>query len=172
MMTMKKISNIAILAFVVLVILTISAWFIGGQITMLNAVAGFVSAMLVVAASAFGYYRLVDGAGEVTTNHNLPDITEQIDDKYGLWDEDSEVLDDPKELLKEQRLRLKRSKRGLKSIVKTSKPAISIYRLIAYVILIVTVYKLISANMFEAVAFLSGSTVAPLLVAGYLYFKR
>jgi len=166
------IRNIVILAFVVLVILTISAWFIGGQITMLNAVAGFVSAMLVVAASAFGYYRLVDGAGEVTTNHNLPDITEQIDDKYGLWDEDSDVIDNPKELLQAEKLRLKRSKRGLKSIIKTSKPAISIYRLIAYAVLIATVYKLISKDCFNAVAFLSGTTAAPLLVAGYLYYKR
>jgi len=166
------IRNIAILVFVVLVILAASAWSIGGQITMLNTVAGFVSAMLVVAASAFGYYRLVDGAGEVAANHNLPDITEQIDDKYGLWDEDSEVPDDPKELLKEEKTRLKHSKRGLKSIVKTSKPAISIYRLIAYVILIVTVYKLISADIFDAVAFLLGSTVAPLLVAGYLYASQ
>ena len=170
MMTMIR--NIVILAFLVLVILTISAWFIGGQITILNAVAGYISAMLVVAASAFGYYRLVDGAGEVATNHNLPDITEQIDDKYGLWDEDSEVSDDPKELLQAEKLRLKRSKRGLKSIIKTSKPAISIYRLIAYTVLIVTVYKLISKDCFDAVAFLAGSTAAPLLVAGYLYFKR
>lgn len=169
---MTMIRNITILAFVVLVILAASAWFIGGQITMLNAVAGYISAILVVAASAFGYYRLVDGAGEVTTNHNLPDITEQIDDKYGLWDEDSEVPDDPKELLKEERLRLKRSKRGLKSIIKTSKPAISIYRLVAYIVLIITVYKLISRDCFEAVAFLLGSTASPLLVAGYLYFRR
>ncbi|WOE69235.1 hypothetical protein [Hydrogenimonas thermophila] len=166
------IRNISILAFFVLIILAGSAWFTGGQIALINATAGYISAMLVVAASAFGYYRLVDGADEVTTNHNLPDITEQIDDKYGLWDEENEVPDDPKELLKEEKLRLKRSKRGLKAIIKTSKPAISIYRLIAYVILIVTVYKLISADIFDAVVFLLGSTVAPLLVAGYLYFRR
>jgi len=166
------IRNIVVLAFFVLIILAGSAWFMGGQIALINATAGYISAMLVVAASAFGYYRLVDGADEVTTNHNLPDITEQIDDKYGLWDEENEVLDDPKELLKEEKLRLKRSKRGLKAIIKTSKPAISIYRLVAYVILIVTVYKLISADIFDAVVFLLGSTAAPLLVAGYLYFRR
>jgi len=170
-MTMM-IRNIVILALFMLIILAALAWWLGGQMIMLNAVAGFISAMLIIAASAFGYYRLVEGAGEVTTNHNLPDITEQIDDKYGLWDEDSEVPDDPKELLQEEKLRLKRSKRGFKSIIKTSKPAISIYRLVAYIVLIVTVYKLISADMFEVVAFLSGSTAAPLLVAGYLYFKR
>jgi len=166
------IRNIAIFSSIVLVILATLAWFVGGQITVLNVIAGYISAMLIVAASAFGYYRLVDGAGEVATNHNLPDITEQIDDKYRLWDEDSEVSDDPKELLKEERLRLKRSKRGLKSIIETSKPAISIYRLVAYIVLIITVSQLISRDCFEAVAFLLGSIVAPLLVAGYLYFKR
>ena len=169
---MTTIRNITIFSSIVLVILTALAWFVGGQITVLNVVAGYISTMLIVAASAFGYYRLVDGASEVATNHNLLDITEQIDDKFGLWDEDSEVVDDPKELLKEERLRLKRSKRGLKSIVKTSKPAISIYRLVAYIVLITTVYQLISRDCFEAVAFLFGSTVASLLVAGYLYFRR
>jgi len=170
-MTMM-IRNIVILAFFVLIILAASAWWLGGQMTMLNVTAGFISAMLVVAASSLGYYRLVQGSDEATPHHDLPDITEQIDDKYGLWDEESEVSNDPKELLKEEKLRLKRSKRGLKSIIKTSKPAISIYRLVAYVILVATVFKLISADVFDAVAFLSGSTAAPLLVAGYLYFKR
>jgi hypothetical protein len=169
---MKMIRNIAVLALLVLFILIALAWKLGDQTALLNISAGYITALLVVAASAFGYYRLVDGAGEVTTNHNLPDITEEIDDRYGLWDEDGEVIDDPKELLKEERLRLKRSKRGLKSIIKTSKPAISIYRLVAYIILIVTVYRLISIDSFDAVSFLIGSISAPLLVAGYLYFKR
>lgn len=170
---MKKISNIVVIAFFVLVILAVSALIMGGQIIMLNATAGFISAMLVIAASAFGYYRLVDGAGEAATNHNLPDITEQIDDKYGLWDEDSKFLDNPKELLKEEKLRLKRSKRGLKSIIKTSKPAISIYRLVAYIILVVTVYKLISVDYFEPIAFITGTTVAIFLIVVFLkYFTQ
>jgi len=169
---MKKIFSIAIFASLVLLMLAILAWFIGNQATVLNVVAGFIDTMLIITASAFGYYRLVDGASEVATNHNLPDIAEQIDDKFGLWDKNSEVLDDPKEILKQQKFRLKHSKRSLKSIIKTSKPAISIYRLVAYIILIVTVYSLISKDRFEAIAFLSGSTVASFFVAGYLYVKR
>lgn len=169
---MTMIYNLVAIAFLLLAILTILAWFFGDHMVVLNVVSGYVSTMIVIASSAFGYYRLVDGADRVATNHNLPDITDQIDDKYGLWEEKSDAIDDPKEILKQQKLHLKRSKKGLKSIIKMSKPAISIYRLVAYAILIMIVYRLISKDMFDAVAFLLGSTASSLFVAGYLYYKR
>ncbi len=70
----------------------------------------------------------------------------------------------------EEKRRLKKSRRGLKGFLKTAKPAISLYRIVAYLLLVAGVYALIRSDLFDPLLYLAGAGLAPLVVAGTLYF--
>ncbi|WP_456383250.1 hypothetical protein [Hydrogenimonas sp.] len=144
----------------------------GGVDSLLNFTAGFFSAAVVLAASSFGYWQMVSGAETSTPHHDLPDLVEGIDDRYGLWEEEDKT-ENPKEIgeiMAEEKRRLKKSRRGFKGFLKTAKPAISLYRLGAYLLLVAGVYALIRGDMFDPLLYLAGAGLAPLVVAGTLYF--
>ncbi|WP_456450584.1 hypothetical protein [Hydrogenimonas sp.] len=150
-----------------------AVYFTQGFDGFLNFETGFMSGALVLAASAFGYWQMVSGSEESTPHHELPDIVEQIDDRYGLWEEDPAAApQDVKALLAEEKARLKKSRRGLKGFLRTAKPALSLYRLGAYLALVAGVFWLIRTDLFEPVAYLVGAGLAPLGAAATLYFKR
>ncbi len=148
-------------------------YLLDGYEALLNFETGFFSGALVLAASAFGYWQMVAGSGESAPHHDLPDIVEQIDDRYGLWEEgESEPAEDVKTLLAEEKARLKQGRRDLKTFLKTTKPALSLYRLGAYLVLVAGVFWLIRSETFAPVAYLVGAGLAPLGVAAALYFRR
>jgi hypothetical protein len=150
-----------------------AAWYVGGASTLGNFVTGFFSAALVLAASAFGYWQMVEGSAESAPHHDLPDIVESIDDRYGLWEEErAEEPEDVKAVLARERARLKRGKRGVKGFLRSAKPALSLYRLGAYLVLVAGVFGLIRSDIFEPVAYLAGAGLAPLGTAAALYFRR
>ena len=136
-----------------------------------NFVAGYLCASIVLAASALGYWQLVSGAGESAAHHDLPDAVERIDDRFGLWDE-AEPIEDAAEALKREKARMKERRRGLKEIFRTASPALSLYRLGAYALLIFVVYRLIRDGLFLPVPFLVGAGAGPMVVAVYLYSEK
>ncbi|WP_457597323.1 hypothetical protein [Hydrogenimonas sp.] len=150
----------------------VAAWWLEGLEGALNYEAGFFSALLVVGASAFGYWQMTAGAADEAAHHALPDATERIDDPYGLWEEEEEGTQDVKEVLRQEKERLKRNRKGLKGWLKNAKPALSLYRLGAYGLLAAGILWLIRDERFEPVAYLLGAGAAPLGVAAYLYARR
>jgi hypothetical protein len=151
-----------------------AAWSLGDAAALLKFETGFFSAALVLGASALGYWQMVAESAESAPHHTLPDIVESIDDRYGLWEEEvpSDEKEDVKTVLAREKARLKRSKRGLKSFLRSAKPAISLYRLGAYAVLVAGVFWLIRADLFEPVAYLAGAGLAPLVSALTLYLGR
>ena len=137
----------------------------------INLAAGYISGSIVLAASAFGYWQLVSGAGERAAHHDLPDAVERIDDRFGLWDEE-EPIEDAAEALKREKARMKERRRGFKEIFRTASPALSLYRLGAYALLIFVVYRLIRDDLFLPVPFLVGAGAGPMVVAAYLYSEK
>jgi hypothetical protein len=136
-----------------------------------NGLTGFFSASLVLAAYAFGYWQMVAGARESVPHHELPDIVDRIDDRYGLWEEERDHASaaDIKTVLAEEKARLKKSRRGIKEFFRSAKPAISLYRLAAYGVLVGGVYILIRAERFDALCYLIGAGAAPMVTAVVLY---
>lgn len=142
------------------------------DISAINFLAGYFSALLVFSAAALGYWQMVQGSAQTVPHHDLPDEMERIDDRFGLWEESSEEIEDASKLLKEEKNRLKQQKRGFKEFLKTTKPALSIYRVVAYAILVYAVYRLISAQIFEPVIYLVGVAVAAFAVVTLLWLRN
>ena len=151
-----------------------AAWSLGNAAALLNFETGFFSAALVLGASALGYWQMVAGSAESAPHHTLPDIVESIDDRYGLWEKEEPSVEneDVKTVLAREKARLKRSRKGLKGFLRSAKPAISLYRLGAYAVLVAGVFWLIRADLFEPVAYLAGSGMAPMATALVLYLER
>ncbi|RUM46070.1 MAG: hypothetical protein DSY46_00990 [Hydrogenimonas sp.] len=146
------------------------AWWQEGIEALINFEVGFFSGTLVLAASTFGYWQMVSGSSESSPHHDLPDIVDQIDDRYGLWEEYQKTpTQDVKAILQEEKQRLKKQRRSFKEFLKTTKPALSIYRIVAYGILVTGVLTLISYEIFAPVTYLIGAGLAPLATAVVLW---
>ncbi len=167
---MMKMHSLALVA--VALIGGIAAWYFFGKLFFINFEAGYSSAILVLAATTFSYWRLIKREGEQNVYSGLPDETECIDDRFGLWEEEpTKNLEDASKLLKEQKRRIKSGSRDFKSFLKTSGPAFSLYRLGAYALLVYIVFELMSAKSFEPVAFLAGVAAAPVTVASVFWIR-
>lgn len=147
-------------------------FYLFGKESMLNFEAAYLSALLVIGATIFGYWQMVQGSGSAVPNHDLQDETERIDDRFGLWEEESFESEDAALVLKEEKRRLKSGKRGFREFLKTTKPALSLYRLGAYAVLIYILYKLVSNGVFEPLSYLSGVAAAALTLSTALYIKN
>ncbi len=164
-----KIRNLAALLAAAALFGGVAVWYLLGFDPLINYEVGFFSALLVLGASGFGYWQMVQGSAGSSPHHDLQDETERIDDRFGLWEEDLPQEEDAAKLLKEERARFKKKRRDLKSFLKTAKPALSLYRLGAYAVLLYAVYKLISAGVFDPISYLIGAGAAPLGMAVALW---
>ncbi len=151
-----------------------AVWFMAGKGALVNFETGFFSAALVLGASGFGYWQMVQGSGQSRPHHDLPDETERIDDRFGLWEEDlpESGPEDAKQLFKEERDRIKKGRRDFKTFLRTTKPALSLYRFGAYAVLVYAVFRLISAEAFDPIFYLLGAGAAPLGTAAVLWFMN
>ena len=171
-MTKTTIRNLALLLSLFALVGGGAAYAFAGEEAALNFLAAYFSAAFVVAASGFGYWQMVAGSETSTPHHDLPDIVESIDDRYGLWEEESEPLPDAAEALKREKERLKEAKPSWSQRLHTARPALSLYRLVAYALLLTGLYWLIRHDRFEAVAYLAGAAAAPMVIAATLYFAN
>jgi hypothetical protein len=123
------------------VILVFSAIFFDIKV-ILNTQIGFVTASLVMFASMRSYRRMVNARVEhkIITIDDSRDTIEKLEDPYDLYSETVEQEEgeekDLKEVVKEERQKLKANRRSLGQTLKDTKAALSIYRLGAYFILI------------------------------------
>ncbi len=168
-MTTTKIRNLAALLAAAALFGGAAVWYLLGIDSLINYEAGFFSALLVLGASSFGYWQMVQGSASTAPHHDLPDDTERIDDRFGLWEEDLPQEVDAAKLFKEERAKVKKNRPDFKTFLKTAKPALSLYRFGAYAVLVYAVYKLISADIFDPLLYLLGAGAAPLITAAALW---
>ncbi|BBG65988.1 probable integral membrane protein Cj0851c [Hydrogenimonas sp.] len=145
-----------------------------GESSFTNFETGLFSAALVLAASSFGYWQMVQGSAQSRPHHDLQDETDRIDDRFGLWEEDlpEEVTEDAASLFKDEKRKLKKRGVDFKTFLKTARPALSLYRFGAYAVLVYAVFTLISSDIFEPVSYLFGAGAAPLTAAAVLWFMN
>ena len=138
MMTSISFKVLKRLAIVDILVLFVSVIFFDIKI-LWNTQIGFISASLVMLASMKSYQRMVDARVEhnVITYDDSKDVIDQLEDPYDLYSEDA-IDEDEKDLVevvKEERKKQKDG-RSLTQILKDTKAALSVYRLGAYVVLI------------------------------------
>ena len=101
---------------------------------------GYISSTLVMIASIISYRRMVNARvkEKIITMDDTRDTIDKLEDPYDLYSED--VVDDEKslsEMVKEEKKKLKKSRRSLYQTLRDTKAALSIYRLSSYALLII-----------------------------------
>ena len=106
-----------------------------------NTQIAFITATLVMTGSIFSYRRMVNKRVEhnIITMDDSKDVIDKLEDPHDLYSED--IVEDPdvdlKEAIKEEKQRMKANKRSVFQTIKDTKAALSVYRLGAYVLLVI-----------------------------------
>jgi hypothetical protein len=96
------------------------------------------------------------------------DVIESMDEKYD-FDDDKDK--NPEELLKEVKAEMKQDKRGVLEILKDSKTSLSLYRLLAYGVLILGFLYLNNNHLLHISSYLS-SLAIPIIVFVIILLRK
>ncbi len=126
-----------------------------------------ISSIFVIGGTYLGYANSVKKRAEVLREATLDnsDELDKIDDKHGLYEDDI-VIENPKELLKDEK---KRNKLGFFEALKYI-PAgyLSLYRVFGYLFLIFGFFFLLDEGFLDISSYLLGFAILPLSALIYL----
>lgn len=138
-----------------------------------NAETAFIAAFLILMGSMYSYHRLVQRNLENETAMADEDLVEKIDDPYDLYSEAEEggVEDDRslKEVIKEEKARLKANRATVRNVSKSAPALFSLYRIVPYGVLILGFIALKNNHILLLGYFLPG--LAAGIVTGFLSGK-
>ena len=102
---------------------------------------GYITATMVMIASIISYRRMVNARvkEKIITMDDSRDTIDKLEDPYELYGEEEEVDEskDLSEVVKKEKKKLKKNKRGLYQTLRDTKAALSVYRLGSYALLII-----------------------------------
>ncbi len=143
---------------------------------LLNTQIGFLSASLVMLGSMKSYKRMVDARVEhaVITTDIDRDVIDKLEDPHDLYSEErvEEPVEDMRTAIKEEKKRLKANRRTLFEILRDTKGALSLYRIGAYVLLILGFLYLNRHGLLHLPSYLFSIGLPPLIVAFMLVSAR
>ncbi|WP_457606566.1 hypothetical protein [Nitratifractor sp.] len=152
------------------VLLLAIAYLTGGASAALSSQVGYWSSVLVVAASMGSYRRMVRQrleAGMVGVEERDP--LEKIDDPHGLYEEEEPAVPEtPREMVREEKARLKKQRRSPLQVGRDAVPAFSFWRLGAYGILVLGFFILLGLGMMNLAAYLPALALPIVLVVWQL----
>jgi hypothetical protein len=137
-----------------------------------NAEVAFVSAFLILLGSMYSYRKLVQRNLENETAMHQEDLVEKIDDPYDLYGEEETAGEDDrplKEVIKEEKARLKANRATVKNVSRSTPALLSLYRIVPYGMLVLGFIALKNNNMLLLWYFLPG--LAAGIVAGFMSGK-
>ncbi|MCB4743248.1 MAG: hypothetical protein LGB07_06965 [Sulfurovum sp.] len=132
--------------------------------TLLNTQIGFLSATLVIFASIKSYKHMVNTRveNEIIAMDIDKDIVDKLDDPYDLYSEDIE----------EEKQHFKTNSRSLSEVVKDTKPTLSIYRIGAYLLLVLGFLYLSHHDFLQLPAYLLSLGLSPLTIVVLLIYNK
>ncbi len=145
-----------------------------GQVWLINSQVAFLSSSLIVLASMKSYKNMVSNAiaaGAVADDGR--DTLEKLEDPYALYDE-VKMIEEEKtlvEVVKEERVTLKKGRRSIWKTTKDTKASFSFYRLSAYAILVLGFFYLNSNKTLELIPYLSFLSV-PLFIVIFMLLNN
>ncbi|MDM5270725.1 hypothetical protein PGH07_00865 [Sulfurovum sp. zt1-1] len=154
---------------IIKLLLIIDLFLIAGSIiffdtkVLYNTQIGFFSSTLVMIGSMFSYLRMVNKRVEhnIITVDDSKDVIDKLEDPYDLYSED--IVEDPDvdlaEAIKEEKQRMKANKRSLFQTLKDTKAALSIYRMSAYILLVLGFFYLHRHEMLHIPSYLISLTL-------------
>lgn len=144
--------------------------------TVYNTQIGFISSTLVMFASIISYRRMVNTRVEhnIITVDDSKDVIDQLEDPYDLYSEEvvEEEVPDLVETVKEERKKLKENRRTLFQTLKDTKAALSVYRLSAYVLLILGFLYLNRHELLHIPTYLLALGLPPLIIVVMLLREK
>ena len=143
---------------------------------LLNTQIGFLSASMVMLGSMKSYKRMVDARveNEVITTDIDRDVIDKLEDPHDLYSEErvEEPVEDMRTAIKEEKKRLKANRRTLFEVLRDTKGALSLYRIGAYVLLILGFLYLNRHGLLHLPSYLLSIGLPPLIVAFMLVSVR
>jgi hypothetical protein len=171
-MMMKMSIKKLIFIFIVVDIFVLAFSFFKGTNFLLSSQAGFISSLLVTLASFQGYKKMVEhkiSIGDIPKEDR--DELDKIDDKFDLYDEGKEEVEeiDFKEIVAQERAKIKGFKNSVVNTKKSFFAIISPFRIFAYLVLVASFLYLNTHHLLDIFGFLVGISVVSLvsLVAGF-----
>jgi hypothetical protein len=158
-------------------LLLLGSIFFGGKVWAFNTQIAFISATLIMIASVISYRRMVNTRVEhgIVTMDDSKDVIDKLEDPYDLYSEDvteNEEEQDLVEVVKEERKKLKQSRRSLGQTLKDTKAALSIYRLAAYAVLILGFMYLNRQGLLHIPSYLLALSLPPMIIVIMLVTQK
>ena len=159
-----------------MLLLTISL-FLGTQSWVYSTQIGFISSTLVMIASIMSYRRMVNTRVEhgIITMDDSKDTIDKLEDPFDLYSEEDIVNQEEEDLLsvvKDERKKLKENRRSLAQTLKDTKAALSVYRLGAYVILILGFMYLNRHTLLHIPTYLLALSLPPVIIVLLLVTQK
>lgn len=143
------------------------------SIYLLNTQIALIASLFITSGSFFGYKKLVLKRLKNYENSEDRDAIDKIEDPYELYSEvKNEKEIDAKELFEEEKKRIKGFKRSILNFVSTSSAFLSIYRVLGYIVLIVSVLVLMDKKIFDPIYFFIGLSIVPISALIFMISKR
>jgi hypothetical protein len=162
---MNKVINVLLIVDIGVVIFCFLS---GERLWLINSQIAFVSSSLVLFASLVSYKKMVEQRVALGDDGVSGDVIESMDEKYD-FDDDKDK--NPEELLKEVKAEMKQDKRGVLEILKDSKTSLSLYRLLAYGVLILGFLYLNNNHLLHISSYLS-SLAIPIIVFVIILLRK
>ena len=159
----------AILLYLSLGVILVATLFylVDGLDATISAVVAYISASLIIVASMSSYRKMVESrlASGIIPQEERDEL-DKIEDPHSLYEETNEDKDIQK-IIKEEKLKLKQSKRGLRDTLKDSLPALSPIKIGSYLLLAVGFIWLKNSSMMVLYAYLISLSI-PMFIIVYL----
>ena len=142
--------------------------FLSGQkVWLINSQIGFITSSLVMFGSILSYRSMVQGrlnVGAIPDDNR--DTLDKLEDPYDLYSEEQKDDENKtlKEVVKEERENLKKSRRSIWQTTKDSKASLSFYRLGAYALLIMGFFYLNNNQLLDIPSYLFSLIVPPVII--------
>jgi hypothetical protein len=138
---------------------------------------GFISASLVMLGSMRGYAKMVQSRvdNDIITTDIDKDVISKLEDPHDLYSpstEETKEIEDISTAIKEEKQRLKANKRTLFETLRDSKAALSLYRLGAYIVLILGFMYLNRHQLLQIPSYVVAITLPSIITASFMLSKR
>ena len=176
MMMSKSTLNIFTTLLIIDLLLIASSLLFFDTKVLYNTQIGFISSTLVMFASIISYRRMVNTRVEhnIITVDDSKDVIDKLEDPYDLYSEDvveGEELD-LVETVKEEKKKLKENRRTLFQTLKDTKAALSVYRLSAYVLLILGFLYLNRHELLHIPSYILALGLPPIIIVVVLLREK
>jgi len=164
-MSLRKIINALLIVDIGIVLFT---YLSGNRVWFINSQIGFISSTLVVFASFLSYRDMVNRRLKSGAIGDLQkDTIDKIEDPYSLYDDSNSRVDEVD--IKELKAELKKERVSTFEALKNSKATLSLYRIGAYIILILGFFYLNKTHQLDIISYLFSLLIPPVLIVLLLF---